>query len=158
MDTIKALLTTREGRISRRQWWMGVLILIAISILVSIVLGILTMGNATLIAWAAVAVNIALIWPNYCLGLKRRHDRNNEGRDLEVLIAASVVVNLIQASGIGATRVNAFGVVSNSPSLWLGLLNLAFGIFAIYMVVQLGFLRGTTGPNRFGPDPLDAAT
>ena len=24
----------------------------------------------------------------------------------------------------------------------------------IWLLVELGFLRGTTGPNRYGPDPL----
>ena len=26
----------------------------------------------------------------------------------------------------------------------------------IWMVIELGFLRGTDGPNRFGPDPLQS--
>ncbi|WP_425069285.1 DUF805 domain-containing protein [Reyranella sp.] len=25
----------------------------------------------------------------------------------------------------------------------------------IWLLIELGFLRGTTGPNRYGPDPLD---
>lgn len=28
----------------------------------------------------------------------------------------------------------------------------------LWLLVELGFLRGTTGPNRFGPDPLDGVT
>ncbi len=27
-------------------------------------------------------------------------------------------------------------------------------LVSIWLVVELGFLRGTVGPNRFGPDPL----
>jgi len=27
---------------------------------------------------------------------------------------------------------------------------------SIWAVVEIGFLRGTAGPNRFGPDPLQA--
>jgi uncharacterized membrane protein YhaH (DUF805 family) len=26
--------------------------------------------------------------------------------------------------------------------------------FSVWLFVELGFLRGTRGPNRFGPDPL----
>jgi uncharacterized membrane protein YhaH (DUF805 family) len=27
---------------------------------------------------------------------------------------------------------------------------------SIWLCVEIGFARGTQGPNRFGPDPLDA--
>ena len=30
----------------------------------------------------------------------------------------------------------------------------AIGIFALYLLVVMGFLRGTPGPNQYGPDPL----
>jgi len=32
--------------------------------------------------------------------------------------------------------------------------SIIFLIYAIYMLVQLGFLKGTAGPNNYGPDPL----
>jgi uncharacterized membrane protein YhaH (DUF805 family) len=28
------------------------------------------------------------------------------------------------------------------------------GIFGLAFLVELGFRKGTTGPNRYGPDPL----
>jgi uncharacterized membrane protein YhaH (DUF805 family) len=31
---------------------------------------------------------------------------------------------------------------------------LLLGIFALAFLVELGFRKGTTGPNRYGPDPL----
>jgi uncharacterized membrane protein YhaH (DUF805 family) len=37
---------------------------------------------------------------------------------------------------------------------WL-LLLFVIPILGIFVVIELGFLRGTRGPNRFGPDPLD---
>ncbi|MCW5722601.1 MAG: DUF805 domain-containing protein [Devosia sp.] len=157
MDAIISLLTTTEGRIGRKQWWLGVLALIIISIAISIVLGIVSFGNATFMAWAAVLINLVLIWPSYCIGLKRRHDRGNDGTDLKILIGASIVLNLLQASGIGVTMVDNGGILMPMPAIWLGVLNLIFAVFAIYMLVQLGFLRGTAGANRYGPDPLDGA-
>jgi len=39
--------------------------------------------------------------------------------------------------------------------LALSLLSFAISIWAI---VVLGFLRGTRGPNRYGPDPLEGHT
>jgi uncharacterized membrane protein YhaH (DUF805 family) len=38
-----------------------------------------------------------------------------------------------------------------SPPLILQLASLAVSIWAL---VELGFLRGTSGPNQHGPDPL----
>lgn len=158
MDTIIALLTTREGRIGRQQWWIGVVAMIVVSIIASIVLGILSFGNQALLGWLAVLLNLALIYPAYCIGLKRRHDRDNDGTDLKILIGGSVILNLLQASGIGAELLDmGGGVIVPVPAMWLGLVNLAYAVFAIYMLVQLGFLKGTTGPNRYGLDPLDGA-
>ena len=31
-------------------------------------------------------------------------------------------------------------------------------VISVWLFVQIGFLRGTGGPNRFGPDPLGAMT
>ncbi|AVF03048.1 MULTISPECIES: DUF805 domain-containing protein [Devosia] len=157
MDNIKALLTTTDGRIGRQQWWIGIVVLIVISILASIVLSILSFGNGTVMAWFGVLINLALIWPSYCVGIKRRHDRDNNGTDLKILIAGSVLLNLLTATGIGSSMTDMGGVMVPVPSIWLGALNLIFAIFAIYMLVQLGFLKGTAGPNNYGPDPLDGA-
>ena len=158
MDSIVSLLTTTEGRIGRKQWWIGVIVLAVVAIVVSLLLGAVGFGNAAFLAWAAVALNLALIWPSYCIGIKRRHDRDNDGTDLKVLIAVSVVFNVIQALGVGVTPTDiGNGLIVPVPDLWLTVLNLIFAVFAIYMLVQLGFLKGTTGANRYGPDPLDAA-
>lgn len=157
MDDIKILLTTTDGRISRKQWWLGVLVLVVISLVVSIVLGILLGANPTLMAWVAVLINIALIWPSYAIGIKRRHDRASDGMDLKVLIAVSVIINIIQALGIGVSMTEIGGVAVPMPAIWLSIINLAFAIFAIYMLVQLGFLKGTTGANAYGLDPVDGA-
>ncbi len=158
MNTIVSLLTTTEGRIGRQQWWIGIIAMIVISIIASIVLGILSLGNQTLLSWLAVLINIALIYPAYCIGIKRRHDRGSDGTDLKILIAGSILINLLQATGIGVELVDAGqGVVLPVPAIWLGLINLAYAVFAIYMFVQLGFLKGTSGANAYGLDPLDGA-
>jgi uncharacterized membrane protein YhaH (DUF805 family) len=37
---------------------------------------------------------------------------------------------------------------------WFQLISLIPLIGSIWLLVEVGFLRGTPGPNRFGPDPL----
>ena len=36
-------------------------------------------------------------------------------------------------------------------------LSLAGLVVAVWGLVELGFLRGTVGPNQYGPDPLEPA-
>lgn len=155
MDNLKFLLTTTDGRISRQQWWIGVVAMLVIGIVLSVILGVISGSNFTLMAWLSLLINIALIYPAYCIGIKRRHDRDNDGTDLKVMLGVSVFLSLLQATGIGMSLTDIGGVVVPTPSPWFGILNLIFFIFGIYMLVQLGFLKGTTGANRFGPDPLD---
>lgn len=155
MDTLISLYTTTDGRISRKQWWLGILGLIAISIAVLIVLSLISMGSATVLGWASLIANIALLYPYYCLSLKRRHDRDNDGKDVLILLGGSVVLNLLTALGIGMTMTDiGGGVMMPAPPLWMSILQIAYAIFGLYMLVQLGFLKGTAGSNSYGPDPL----
>ncbi|MBK1796264.1 DUF805 domain-containing protein [Devosia sp. WQ 349] len=157
MDSLKSLLLTTDGRISRKQWWIGVLCLFVVSIIASLVLGILAGGNTTAVAWFAVLINLALLYPTYCIGLKRRHDRNNDGKDVLILLGGSVVINLLQASAIGATAITENGLTYMVPPMWMSVLVLVFAVFAIYMFIQLGFLKGSHGTNNYGADPVNAA-
>ena len=38
---------------------------------------------------------------------------------------------------------------------WWVLINFVPCIGGLWSLIECGFLRGTTGPNRFGPDPLE---
>lgn len=76
----------------------------------------------------------------FAVGIKRLHDRDRSGWWTLLFYSGPPVLVLAQNSTDGALA-----------SLVLGL-----GAFAIsvWWLVELGFLRGTSGPNRFGPDPL----
>lgn len=157
MEDIVQLLTTTDGRISRKRWWIGVLVLIAISIVAAIILSIISFGNPAIMAWGGFIVSLALLYPSYCIGIKRRHDRDSDGKDLIALIAVSVVLNLLQVLGIGMSTTEINGITVPAPDMWLVVVQTAVFLFAIYMLVQVGFLRGTPGPNTYGPDPLGSS-
>jgi uncharacterized membrane protein YhaH (DUF805 family) len=153
MDNLIPLLTTADGRISRQQWWIGTVVMIVISIALSIVLAILGLGP-----WGQLVVSLALLYPSYCIGVKRRHDRDNDGLDVKILLGVSAVLGILQAFGIGFTVTDAGnGVMVPSPDLWLTIVYIAWVVAAIYVLVQLGFLKGTPGPNSYGADPLGHA-
>src|SRR5690606_32700458 len=101
---------------------------------------------------------IIMLFPNWCLGIKRRQDRDNNAMDFKILIGLSLLLTLVQALGIGVTMVDVGnGVMMPMPDMWLSVLFMLMGLFGLYMLVQMGFLKGTSGPNSYGPDPLGYA-
>ncbi|MGV8833556.1 MAG: DUF805 domain-containing protein [Devosia sp.] len=153
MDTLVPLFTTTEGRISRKTWWFGVAILIVASIVLNIILGVLGVSAA----WGQLIAYVIMFVPNWSIGLKRRHDRDSDGRDFKIFLALSGLITLVQALGIGMTGADVGGTMMPMPSLPLSLMFFAVAIYGIYIFIQLGLLRGTTGANAYGPDPLDGA-
>lgn len=152
MDKLKVLYTTTDGRLSRKEWWIGVVGLI----IASIILGMVGLGGAS--GWGQLIAYVILFYPGWCIGIKRRQDRDNNATDFKVLMGLSGLLTLLQALGIGVTMTDmGNGIVMPTPDMWMSVLYLLLGIFGIYMLVQLGFLRGTPGPNSYGPDPLGYA-
>jgi len=75
-----------------------------------------------------------------------------------VLMGVSGLLTLVQAFGIGMTRTDlGNGMIVAMPDTWMSILYVLLGIFGIYMLVQLGFLKGTPGANSYGADPLGYA-
>jgi uncharacterized membrane protein YhaH (DUF805 family) len=53
----------------------------------------------------------------------------------------------------------AIAIPKEQAPLWYSLAggtSVAAAAISVWLFVEIGFLRGTQGPNRFGPDPLDA--
>ena len=153
MDSLVPLFSTTEGRISRRTWWFGVVMLIIASIVLNVIFGVLGLSAA----WAQLAAYVIMFVPNWSIGIKRRHDRDSDARDFKIFVALSGLLSLVQALGVGMTDSDVDGVPMYVPSLPLSLVFLAVAIYGLYIIVQLGFLRGTSGSNAYGPDPLDGA-
>ncbi len=65
------LFTDYQGRISRKQWWIGVLILLAVSILVRIIF-----GEGGLIQ---IVIAILMVLAGLAVHIKRCHDRGKSG-------------------------------------------------------------------------------
>jgi uncharacterized membrane protein YhaH (DUF805 family) len=150
MQNITNLLTTYRGRINRGKYWTAALIYIAIMI-VLLALGFIMVGNSLLetggedaedivaglvskgigYVLIVIVVYIPLVISGIFVGIKRLHDRDKSGWWLLVFYLLPVIL-----SGHGAI----LSLVSLAVSIW--------------GVVELGILRGTAGPNKYGPDPL----
>jgi uncharacterized membrane protein YhaH (DUF805 family) len=138
-----------QGRINRAKWWLAVLVYFIVSIIVNII-GFAT-NYSTIFTILNLVVSIGMLVSGIAVGIKRLHDRNKPGWWLVIFY---VVPGLL--FGIGITM-GIVGAVSGSSSgggigIILSLASLALWIWAF---VELGCLRGTVGPNQYGPDPLE---
>jgi uncharacterized membrane protein YhaH (DUF805 family) len=135
---IGRLLFGYTGRINRAKYWIAVLIyFIATAAIVGFIFVLPFAGMAL-----AVIGYIAMIVSGVMVGIKRLHDRDKSGW---WLLLFYLVPGLLSGAG---TQVEGMG------NAVLSLIGLAI---TVWMIVELGCLRGTIGPNRFGPDPVPAA-
>jgi uncharacterized membrane protein YhaH (DUF805 family) len=141
---VRALLMSIEGRIGRAMFWQGTLFcaliaLLAIGVfLLALAIGL---GNAVALVLGAI-VFIPSVIASIVVGIKRLHDRNKSGW---WIVGFYVVPNLISLRAIEATE----GITVLSLIVLL-----ASYAISIWALVELGCLRGTAGPNRYGEDPL----
>jgi uncharacterized membrane protein YhaH (DUF805 family) len=159
-----------EGRISRLKWWLGVLILFGI-IIADALLGAALINafnarnpgleqNFSNPEWlksqeaaslvpklipflAAPTLIFALVlWSLFALGLKRLHDRG----------LSSWLMLVVVLPFFGALIAPSLQLELGENIVRLSLLLLMAS--AIWSVLQFGILKGDTGPNSHGPDPL----
>lgn len=141
------LFTSFEGRINRAKWWAGMVILAVINIVINyIVLSLFGVGLfGRLITFI---ISLAILYLAYAVSAKRFQDRDKPGIMAAYGLGALVLTSLLTTLGLTGTppEVNALGWICT-------LINLGVGI---WFLIELGILKGTPGPNRFGGDPLAA--
>jgi uncharacterized membrane protein YhaH (DUF805 family) len=100
--------------------------------------------------WATLAVAIAMTWINAATTARRLHDRGRSGW----WAVAVIIVNHLSWAFYGLFFGLAFGVdISIAREMLLVMLAVALSLLQTWIVIELFFLMGTDGPNRFGPDP-----
>lgn len=159
----KYLYAETKGRISRKAWWLGAIGLVIIAIILKMILGVtaVTIGLSRstfglgLITLISIAV---LFWPNYALTLKRLHDRGRPEALFWIFIAPSILSAALVMLGVmgdmGLAKLFGHSAPAFQPNAlgsMIGVISTAVGIWAL---VELGFLKGQTGENAHGPDPL----
>lgn len=140
-----------RGRISRGTYWKaGFAILAYLLLLVVVMAAFLAGGEAPsparvlAVALPVGVLALPVLYATTALGMKRLHDRDRSGWWLLPYYVLPGVLDqgsrqLGEDAGVGL----ALSAASFAISLWA--------------IVELGFLRGTRGPNRFGADPLEPA-
>lgn len=149
-----------HGRINRAKYWLAALFWLVVDIVVFgflavslakdiVALGseptgaeilrvILSFGFGIILVCLIVLVPSIVSW--FAVGIKRLHDRDQSGWWILLFYFGPGVASAIGQSSDSGAVAAILGLVSLGISIW------AF--------VVLGCLRGTRGPNAYGPDPL----
>jgi uncharacterized membrane protein YhaH (DUF805 family) len=152
-----------KGRIGRQSWWLANLaVTIAVALVTSIInaiarsLDMVVFDAETnqfeptgILSILLAVIGLVNLWIIYALAVKRLHDRDRTGW--------WVIAPLI---GLAIGIILAFAALSfpeghREPWNTLGVFAF-FGLVGLllWLFYEIGFLRGTEGPNRFGADPL----
>jgi uncharacterized membrane protein YhaH (DUF805 family) len=144
----------RPGR-GRRAFWLGLLIFVLFGLGLSLLTLPLSRGAGPMVRLGGFLVSLGLLYPLAALVVKRLHDRNMPAKPWAyVYLAAVTVFSFVNTLKIGFVVRQIGSVTIETPGA------AAYAVLVVCMLINLGmfivlaFLRGTPGPNRFGPDPL----
>jgi len=168
-----SMFTGFEGRINRAKWWIGAIILAVIAVILSWILAailgtsLIPTNGTTMtadyvssyvrrLAIVQLIVFVILVYPWLSLMIKRLNDRDRPFWYAYVFLAPSVLNIIFGLLGLTMTTMEVGGVSmpNQSPLGWI--LNILLLVIGIWALIELGILKGTTGPNQHGPDPLAA--
>lgn len=138
-----------RGRISRSQYWLRFFLPV---LLIGFVLNLLETVGLEGARTVSHVFNLLVLWPGIAVLVKRIHDRNKSGALVWLLygpLLAAIIVTIIAIIGAVFNSGDAGILGLLAGVLWV----LVIGV-AIWFFVEFGCMRGTIGPNRFGPDPV----
>lgn len=139
-----------HGRISRQEYWLGMLCLMAITVLGSVLIdpdGFKnTGGQVQAPSFGATIWSLLLAWPSAAIAIKRFNDRDWPewvGYALGAIMAAFVIANY-----------NGYLLDVDRMDPVEKLLMVSVVVGFMWALIENGFQRGTPGPNKYGDDPL----
>ena len=94
------LYTSFDGRINRKPFWMAVLIMIAATVVISIVVAFILGPQTRAFLIFSFLLQLALLYPSLALMIKRLHDRNRPDYFAYIMVAPSLVTGALTAIGL----------------------------------------------------------
>jgi uncharacterized membrane protein YhaH (DUF805 family) len=134
------LLNSFDGRISRKTFWIAMGALTVAEIFAHIVAEAIQGDRLSAI------VDLAFTYPEFAIAVKRGHDREMPLWLLVVFFGAGAVLDLLTVLQLNGT--------DEEPSMLSVFIVVPFTVLGLALLIELGFRRGTVGPNQYGPDPL----
>jgi uncharacterized membrane protein YhaH (DUF805 family) len=139
------LLFSFSGRINRARFWIGSIPLVIAWIAAIALFNWMFMRAESLVPvyGFGIAAGLMLLWGQLGICIKRLHDRGKSGWWLLIFWALPMAVSHVSEGFTEySLRIAAAAVI---------------GVIWLWALIELGCLRGTEGPNNYGPDPLPAA-
>jgi uncharacterized membrane protein YhaH (DUF805 family) len=145
---LRALMTPPNGRIDRKTFWIAamaaVLFTVGFFLITAYAIGALLGVTDPAILVGSVVIGLAVwTWSTAAVGGKRLHDRNRTALWMAIPIAWQFLFAWAMVAKFGPRNLDIIGttMLLGSP-------------IALWVLIDLGVLKGTPGPNQFGPDPL----
>ena len=143
---VVALLTSFHGRIGRRSWWIGYLAVAVVSLLGTAVLNPeFYTADAAPPTWPDTIWQLAATASLVAITVKRFNDRDAPWWLGYVTAPLTAVQFVVPHFGL---RVDPTSPGTGRIIFW------AICVILLIVFIDNGFFRGTDGPNRYGPDPL----
>jgi uncharacterized membrane protein YhaH (DUF805 family) len=134
------LLDSFDGRISRKTFWIAMVLVGAGNVLACLAADYIQGDQLNAI------VDLAFNYPEFAIAVKRGHDRNLPIWLIGILFAVSVVQDFMMVTGWAGT--------DQQQSTLALVIAVSSSVFGLALLIELGFRKGTEGPNQYGPDPL----
>ena len=132
------------GRAPRAEYWwfyLGMIVAYLVAMIIDSLVGITLFGPYGVVTCL---LGLALIIPGLAVTFRRLHDTNRSGWWVLILVVPYFIMGILMGMSM------ASGDVTGMASAGIvGLVALAGAIAMLVFMV----LPGTTGDNRFGPDP-----
>lgn len=134
------LLNGFQGRISRQTFWIGMVVVTVAEIFGHLVAEAIQGDRLSAI------VDLAFTYPEFAIAVKRAHDRNLPLWLLIVFFGGGALLDLLTVLELSGS--------TEQPSLLSLMIAVPFTVLGLALLIELGFRRGTIGPNQYGPDPI----
>jgi uncharacterized membrane protein YhaH (DUF805 family) len=134
------LLDAFHGRIGRQTFWLALGAVLVVNIVACYAAQ--QLGGDKLNA----VVDLIFTYPEFAIAVKRGNDRAMPLWPIAIFFAGSVLLDFLAVLDLTGT--------DEEPSTLSFAIALPFTILGLVLLVELGFRKGTPGPNRHGPDPL----
>ena len=132
------LFNSFDGRISRQTFWIGFAFLAAAELANSSLAYVIESERLRAIP------DLGLTYLEFALATKRANDRNLPPWVVALFFGINTALDLFIL----------FTGSFDPESPIAEIITLPFAILGVILLIELGFRRGTEGPNRYGPDPL----
>ena len=142
-----------KGRLNRWRYFKRL-------ILISLISGLVILGAYEVLDYDeaeifSVVIACFIVWPEYCLDVRRLKDMNQDDNKAGEAACCSLVTTLLPVMSDDLAYFIEHGTLVGGGGGGPIVIYLMALLYYIYLALYFLFKGGTRGKNRFGPDPLE---